>query len=112
MEKEPKMSQSPEEILAEKKEQLNKSVELMLDGQRAEGIKEKLSPELDNLTSEELDYCLERIRYSDAQVHLRGPFASKAGEMLLEVETTLKEMEKALGPERARELRGLMIQSK
>ena len=108
MEKQPEMPKSPEQILAEKKEKLTKAIDLMLDWQKSEKIKKALLPQLDNLTSEEIDYYSKQVRYLDNQVQLRGPLSSTAGEALIEDEAELKEMEKIIGPERAKELKSLI----
>ena len=76
MEKQPEMPKSPEQILAEKKEKLTKAIDLMLDWQKSEKIKKALLPQLDNLTSEEIDYYSKQVRYLDNQVQLRGPLSS------------------------------------
>jgi hypothetical protein len=108
MEKQPEMPKSPEQILAEKKEKLAKAIDLMLDWQKSKKIKEALLPQLDNLTSEEIDYCLKQVRYLDNQVQLRGPLPTTASEALIEDEAKLNEMEEIIGSERAKELKSLM----
>lgn len=108
MEKQPEMPKSPEQILAEKKEKIIKAIDLMLNWQRSEKIKKALLPQLDNLTSEEIDYCLKQVRYLDNQVQLRGPLSSTASEALIEDEAKLNEMEEIIGSERAKELKSLM----
>ena len=108
MEKQPEMSKSPEQILAERKEELTKAIDLMLDWQKSEKIKKALLPQLDRLTSEEVDYCLKQVSYLDNQTQLRGPLASTAREVLIEDKAKLAEMEEIIGSERAEELRGLI----
>jgi hypothetical protein len=99
---------SPEEVLAEKKEEVINAVDLMLDWQKSEKIKKALLPQLDSLTSEEIDYCLRQVRYLDNQTQLRGPLSSTASEALTEDEAKLSEMEKIIGSERAKALKSLM----
>jgi len=108
MEKQPEMPKSPEQILAEKKEEIIKVVDLMLDWRKSEKIKKALLPQLDNLTSEEMDYCLKQVRYLDNQVQLRGPLSSTASEALTEDKVELNEMEEIIGSERAKELKSLL----
>jgi len=108
MENQPEMPKSPEQILAEKKEKLTKAIDLMLNWQRSEKIKKAILPQLDNLTSEEIDYCLTQVRYLDDREQLRGPFADIASERLVKDEAELKEMEKKIGPDRIKELISLM----
>lgn len=108
MEKQPEIPKSPEQILEEKKEKLTKAINLMLDWQKSDEIKKALLPQLDNLTSEEIDYFLKRVRYLDNQVQLRGPLSSTARKALIEDEDRLEEMEKNIGPKRAKELKSLI----
>ena len=108
MEKQPEMPKSPGQILAEKKEELARVIDLMLDWQKSEKIKKALLPQLDSLTSEEVDYCLKQVRYLDDQTQLRGPLASTASEALIEDEAELAKMEKTIGSGRAEELKGLI----
>lgn len=108
MEKQPEMPRSPEQILAGKKEKLKNAVNLMLDWQRSEKIEKALLSQLDNLTSEEMDYCLEQVQYLDNQVQLRGPLFSAASKALIENEAKLKEMEEIIGLDRAKELKSLI----
>jgi len=108
MEKQSEMLKSPEQILAGKKEKLTKAMDLMLDWQKSDKIKRALLPQLNNLTEEEIDYCLKQVRYLDNQVQLRGPLSSAASEALVEDEANLKEMEEVIGLERAKELKSLL----
>lgn len=108
MEKQPETPKSTEQILAEKKEKLITAIDLMLDWQKSEKIKTAILPQLDSLTSEEIDYCLKRVFYLDNQTQLRGPLAATAGEALVEDEAELKALEEKIGPERAQELKNLM----
>lgn len=108
MEKQPEIPQSSEQILAEKKEKITKAVSLMLDWQKSEKIEKTLLPQLDNLTSEEMDYCLKQIRFLDNQTQLRGPLSSTASKALIKDKAKLNEMEEIIGSERAKELKSLM----
>jgi hypothetical protein len=108
MEKQQEITKSTEEILAEKKAKLTKAIGLMLDWQKAEKIKEALLPQLDKLTSEEIDYCLQLVRCLDNKVQLRSPFAAAAKELLATNEAKLKEMEKNIKPELVNELKSIV----
>jgi len=104
----PETPKSPERTSAEKKEEIIKKLDSMLDWQIGEKIKKALLPQLDNLTSEEMDYCLELVRKIDNQTQLRGPLASTARDVLAEQEITLNEIAQIIGVERAEELKSLM----
>jgi len=104
MEKQPGIPKSAEEILAEKKEKLLKSVHLMLDWKRSDKIKKALEPQLADLTVREIDYCLKLVRYLDNQIQLRGPLAKQAREALIEDETELKKLGEIIGVKRAKEI--------
>lgn len=108
MEKQQETPKSLEEILAEKKAKLTKVIDLMLDWQKGEKIKEALLPRLDKLTSEEIDYCLQLVRYLDNKVQLRSPFAAAAKELLATNEAKLKEMEKNIDPKLVNELKSII----
>lgn len=108
MEKQTEMPKTQLEIIAEKKKKLTDSIDLMLDWQKAEKIKEALLPQLDKLTGEEIDYCLQFVRCLDNKVQLRSPFAAAAKELLATNETKLKEMEKNISPELVNELKSLV----
>ena len=110
MEKESEMPKSTEQILAEKKENLIEVVDLMLDWQKSEKIKKMLLPELDNLTIEEIDYCLKQVKHLDNEMQLRGPLSATdtINEALIKDEAELKEMEKIIGQKRSKELKDLV----
>lgn len=99
---------SAEQLLNEKKEKLKESVDLMKDWEKGKRIKETFLPYLDNLTDEEVNYCSLLVEYSNTRIQLRGPFASTASKMLYEQEKEIKEMEKNIESERAKELKKIM----
>jgi len=99
---------SIDQNLSSKQKQLKDSIDLMLDWRQSNRIKESLLPKLNNLTVEEIDYCLKLVRYLDNRVQLRGPLASIASEALIENEAELKKMEGTIGPERAKTLKDLI----
>lgn len=109
MKKYPEIPKAPEQNLADKKEELINAIDFMLDWQKSEKIKETLLPQLNNLTSEEIDYCLKQVRYFDNKVQLRGPLAAEASKALIEDEAELKEMEKIIESERTKELKKLFF---
>lgn len=110
MEKQPEMPKSTEQILAEKKENLTEAIDLMLNWQKSDKIKKNLFPQLDNLTIEEIDYCLKQVKHLDNEMQLRGPLSATdtINEALIEDEADLKEMEKIIGQERVEELKNLV----
>lgn len=108
MENQHETPKSPEEDLAEKKEELKEAVSLMLDWQQSQKIEKSLFPHLDSLTSEELDYLLKYIRCLDNQMQLRGPLSDTAKEALIKSEKELEEFENNIGPNRSQELKNLL----
>ncbi|MBU0707767.1 hypothetical protein KKG41_05345 [Patescibacteria group bacterium] len=99
---------SPEAILESKKAELTSAVGMMLDWQKAKKPEAELLPQLDTLTCDETDYCLELIRRLDNQTQKRGPASSEADQALAEGEAKLTEMEGVIGSARATELKGLI----
>jgi len=108
MEKQPELPKSPEENLAAKKTKLKKAVNLMLDWQKSSKIESSLFPHLNDLTDDEVEYCLKLIRNLDNKTQLRGPLAESANQALTGDEVILKEMEGKIGLERAEELKNLI----
>ena len=104
MESENEISKSPEEILAGKKSELLKKIDLMLDWQLAERIKESIQPQIDSFTSEELDYLLEKVENLDSGIQSRGPLAASVDKFKEDSEDTLAELGANIDPDRIKQL--------
>lgn len=107
MEKPKNIPPNNEGSLDVEREKLEKAISLMLDWQKAKKIKENLLPELPNLSTDEISYCLELIDNIDHSTQLRGPLADVAAEALEESEKTLVELAKKIGEKRAQELKAM-----
>jgi len=98
MEKQMEMPKTQQEIIAEKKKKLIDSVDLMLDWQKAEKIRNFILPILDSFSLEELDYSIKFVKYLDNKTQLRGPLAAMAKEAIAENEKELQGIEKNIRP--------------
>ncbi|MDZ7798684.1 MAG: hypothetical protein U5L76_03660 [Patescibacteria group bacterium] len=92
---EPKSSQ---ENLAHKKEELLKTVDLMLDFKKSDALKEIIE-KFKDLTGDEIDYLAEYVRLTDFQVGQRGHFLEVAKEGAEEIRSNLEKMKEKVRPE-------------
>ncbi|MFA6252731.1 MAG: hypothetical protein WCV69_00455 [Patescibacteria group bacterium] len=109
----PEAPKTPEQIIEEKKTELIKAAENMMDWQVAKSLKERLlPPALDGLTIEELEYCEQLLRFIDHHHYLKSKLASAAKDLLREDEEALNSMGAKIGPERVQALRQIFLGKK
>jgi ABC-type phosphate transport system auxiliary subunit len=89
---------SPEEILARKKEELTKEIDLMLDFKKSDALKGIIS-DFGDLNENEVDYIRECLRLSDCKVQLRGPLSETAEQEIKNIEGNLEKMKDNVRPE-------------